>query len=210
MSDSTSNCLALVPYNQTSLSLADASVATERAQLVQAAISIHLRGREYRLALGYVLHKLHALLARPGVGSFMNCVKYEIRMPYNTARDYMHEFREWSGYNEIRYEDDSKDLANVLSITDADRNDGIPDSLALAMEQARVLVATAQRNTADKNRPRDFNWKFPHLSADLAEKLRGAKKLLDPMYAAQLLLDAAAALQSSPLLTAGNALKAGE
>jgi hypothetical protein len=210
MLDATSNCLALVPYNPTSLTVSNVSVAAERAKLVQAAISIHLRGREYRLALGFVLHTLHTLLARPGVGSFMNCVKSEIRMPYNTARDYMREYREWAGYNEIRYEDEPADLASVLAITDADPNDGTPDSFELAMAQARQLVANAQRKTADKDRPRDFNWKFPHLPAELAEKLRAAKKLLDPIYAAQLLLDAAAALQSYPALTAGNTLKAGE
>ena len=69
----------------------DGEYTDELECLLKQILALWLHGREYRIAIGRLLIRLHELLCRPGYGSFIKTVTEPppvgLRMPYTTARD---------------------------------------------------------------------------------------------------------------------------
>jgi hypothetical protein len=174
--------------------------AAEIASLVTQIRNWRLRGREYRIATGNLLIRLHSLLAKPGSGSFISYVKDECGLPYNTARDYMHEAMEAAGHYEIRNDDPRSDSGD--EVIPYDPNDGTPDEVELAIISHKEKLTAAEVKAAQPNFLRDFNWKFTGVTGTLAGELKAAKAKLGNIIAAQILINAAKAEEVSNELLA--------
>jgi hypothetical protein len=135
--------------------------------------------------MGRKLLALQKLLAKPGYGNFLKTAKDEFGMAQATVYDYINEAKEADGLYTVRKVKPAPDLVPL------DPNDGTLDDVEQAIRDYQASFTVAEANAASREYLRDFNWKFPSITGELATLLEQAKKKLGNERAALVLIDAA-------------------
>lgn len=144
-------------------------------ELIALTQNLYLRGRTQRIEIGRSLNQLHALLAKPGFGSYQDALK-QIGIPYTTAADYR---------REAQREDDLDEMREDVT------NDGAPDAEDSADSPGPQKNVAASKRTRDRVTRRDFNWKFREVTEAQSAALKRAKKVLTAEEATRVLTIAA-------------------
>jgi len=142
------NTLAVF-FDRTAEPTDDYSAAVQ--EVLQQIKALWVHGREYRLAIGRLLIRLHELLCKPGFGSFMQVVSDPpptgLGIAYTTARDYMELARKADAGPYGFRNDDPAVTDDTENITVIDNAAQIAD--AVQTEKEKVAEAEAAERYSD-------------------------------------------------------------